>query len=52
VTLWQKIWKGIKIAGAAVLAVLAFLLGRKLWSLFHGGIVKKTDTRIDVLPIR
>lgn len=46
-TLWQKIWKGIKIAGAAVLAVLAFLLGRKLWSLFHGGIVKETEGKIE-----
>lgn len=46
-SLWQKIWTGIKIAGAFALVVLAFIFGRKLWGLFHGGIVKETDGRIE-----
>lgn len=45
--MWEKVKTGAKIAAAAVLAVLAFLFGRKLWALFHGGIVKEVGGKIE-----
>lgn len=45
--MWEKVKLGMKITGAAILAVLAFLFGRKIWAFFHGGIVKETGGKIE-----
>lgn len=45
--MWEKVKTGAKIAVAFLLALVAFLLGRKLWGFFHGGVVKEVGGKIE-----